>query len=145
MELSYAQFLKPKEDSDDEIAMAEVEQDKEEELLFKELVNIISFPEELSLDEVSLHLNKKNIESDLEKQQSSENLWKNLCQSMVYMNPMAVEPNKGHKIRRQGDWVCWSCKNLNFAFRNECNICKISKEWSEKLKELYLSLKAMHL
>ena len=28
---------------------------------------------------------------------------------------------------REGDWVCNSCKNLNFAFRVECNRCKLPK------------------
>lgn len=29
---------------------------------------------------------------------------------------------------RQGDWICKFCKNLNFAFRNECNRCKVPKK-----------------
>ena len=29
---------------------------------------------------------------------------------------------------RTGDWICKNCKNLNFAFRNECNRCKMSKK-----------------
>ena len=29
---------------------------------------------------------------------------------------------------RQGDWICKLCKNLNFAFRNECNRCKMPKK-----------------
>ena len=28
---------------------------------------------------------------------------------------------------REGDWVCHSCKNLNFAFRVECNRCHLPK------------------
>ena len=28
---------------------------------------------------------------------------------------------------REGDWICKSCKNLNFAFRVECNRCKLPK------------------
>ena len=30
-------------------------------------------------------------------------------------------------IEREGDWVCHSCKNLNFAFRVECNRCHLPK------------------
>ncbi|MCQ2821315.1 MAG: zinc finger Ran-binding domain-containing protein [archaeon] len=26
-------------------------------------------------------------------------------------------------VEREGDWVCPSCKNLNFAFRKQCNRC----------------------
>ena len=29
---------------------------------------------------------------------------------------------------RTGDWICKNCKNLNFAFRNECNRCKMPKK-----------------
>ena len=29
--------------------------------------------------------------------------------------------------RRKGDWVCSECHNLNFAFRLECNRCKLPK------------------
>jgi hypothetical protein len=29
---------------------------------------------------------------------------------------------------RTGDWICKNCKNLNFAFRNECNRCKMLKK-----------------
>ena len=29
---------------------------------------------------------------------------------------------------REGDWICKNCKNLNFAFRNECNRCKMHKK-----------------
>ena len=41
-------------------------------------------------------------------------------------------------IERQGDWVCKYCRNLNFAFRNECNRCKLLKKVcleTEKLNE----------
>ena len=36
-------------------------------------------------------------------------------------------------IQREGDWICDKCKNLNFKFRVECNICKTPKE--PKIKE----------
>ena len=29
---------------------------------------------------------------------------------------------------RKGDWFCQLCFNLNFAFRKECNRCKVPKE-----------------
>ena len=35
-------------------------------------------------------------------------------------------------VKREGDWICYKCKNLNFAFRNLCNKCKLPKEESEK-------------
>ena len=35
-------------------------------------------------------------------------------------------------VKREGDWICYKCKNLNFAFRSMCNKCKLPKEESEK-------------
>ena len=29
---------------------------------------------------------------------------------------------------RSGDWICKKCRNLNFAFRIECNRCKLPKK-----------------
>jgi formylmethanofuran dehydrogenase subunit D len=56
----------------------------------------------------------------------------------IFFNPM-IKQTKGYygkyqkkKTRpfteREGDWICKNCKNLNFAFRNECNRCKIPKK-----------------
>lgn len=50
------------------------------------------------------------------------------------------EPGEGKKKKfeeREGDWNCMKCKNLNFAFRTNCNRCKTSKVESEKLQEVY--------
>ncbi len=38
---------------------------------------------------------------------------------------------------RIGDWICFSCKNLNFAFRGFCNRCKISREESDNFVHQY--------
>ena len=56
----------------------------------------------------------------------------------VYFNPMLKTPKGFYgkypkkKTRpfteRVGDWICKNCKNLNFAFRNECNRCKMLKK-----------------
>ena len=35
-------------------------------------------------------------------------------------------------VEREGDWPCYQCKNINFAFRNKCNKCQMTKEESEK-------------
>ena len=49
------------------------------------------------------------------------------------------EPNEKKKkkknkefVEREGDWPCYRCKNINFAFRNKCNKCQMTKEESEK-------------
>lgn len=40
-------------------------------------------------------------------------------------------------IERSGDWICKKCKNLNFAFRQECNRCKLPKsEVTEEIKKI---------
>lgn len=36
---------------------------------------------------------------------------------------------------REGDWICKMCKNLNFAFRNACNRCKMPKKDCAEIKE----------
>ena len=33
---------------------------------------------------------------------------------------------------REGDWTCFDCNNLNFAFRTKCNRCGLAKEDSIK-------------
>ena len=33
---------------------------------------------------------------------------------------------------REGDWTCFYCNNLNFAFRTKCNRCGLAKEDSIK-------------
>lgn len=36
-----------------------------------------------------------------------------------------VQPNFQQRF---GDWICIVCKNLNFSWRNICNLCKSDKE-----------------
>ena len=60
----------------------------------------------------------------------------------IFFNPMPNVPkfyyNKIYKRKgkifteREGDWICNSCKNLNFAFRVECNRCHLAKGATEK-------------
>ena len=56
----------------------------------------------------------------------------------IFFNSIAKTPKnfynkfQSKKIRpfteREGDWICKNCKNLNFAFRVECNRCKLPKK-----------------
>ena len=34
-------------------------------------------------------------------------------------------------VEREGDWICSSCRNLNFAFRKVCNRCSLPKGESD--------------
>ena len=41
--------------------------------------------------------------------------------------------NKSPKFKkpfceREGDWICFNCHNLNFAFRTNCNRCHLTKK-----------------
>lgn len=50
------------------------------------------------------------------------------------------QPKRKHKTKntieeREGDWNCYKCKNLNFAFRKKCNRCQTSKKETEKYFE----------
>ena len=39
---------------------------------------------------------------------------------------------------REGDWVCYYCKNLNFSFRDNCNRCNAFKHDSEEQHDIYI-------
>ena len=58
-----------------------------------------------------------------------------------------IKKNKKKKFyEKEGDWLCYKCKNINFAFRKKCNKCGISLEESENLflKVLQKYLKIMN-
>ena len=41
--------------------------------------------------------------------------------------------NKKPFIERPGDWICFNCHNINFAFRTKCNRCQITKNINQIL------------
>ena len=50
------------------------------------------------------------------------------------------DKTKGKKNfeEREGDWVCYYCKNLNFSFRDNCNRCYACKNDSEEKHDIYI-------
>ena len=42
-------------------------------------------------------------------------------------------------VEREGDWICVQCKNLNFAFRNNCNRCGLTKNENQKFIEKFIN------
>jgi len=46
-------------------------------------------------------------------------------------NLQTCEGNSRIPAERVGDWVCFSCSNLNFSFRKICNRCKLSRDMSD--------------
>ena len=63
----------------------------------------------------------------------------------IFLNPMSTnkicynkfQSKKTYKCftERTGDWICNSCKNLNFAFRTVCNRCGLPKPKDQEKKE----------
>ena len=43
-----------------------------------------------------------------------------------------MDKPKKKLIERPGDWICCNCKNLNFAFRTNCNRCHLTKSENQK-------------
>ena len=58
------------------------------------------------------------------------------------INKTNIYEKKGSKqfSEREGDWICFKCKNVNFAFRIICNRCQLPKIESEKLLHLNFNL-----
>jgi hypothetical protein len=87
--------------------------------------------------------NKDSVDNVQESQNKNNQEEKKMMQTFfvptpVFFNPMLNQkkcfygkyPKKKARpfTERAGDWICNNCKNLNFAFRNECNRCKIVKK-----------------
>ena len=84
----------------------------------------------------NLDSSDKNKENQKENnEEEKKNIQTVFVRGPIFFNPM-IKPQKGFygkypkkKTRpfteRTGDWIC---KNLNFAFRNVCNRCKMAKK-----------------
>ena len=83
--------------------------------------------------------NNKNKEiKNVNNEEESKSIQTYFVPTHIFFNPMIKTPKGFYgkypkkKARpfteRAGDWICKNCKNLNFAFRNECNRCKMLKK-----------------
>ena len=83
-------------------------------------------------------------EKKIDTVNSFNKVHENIEPTMMFGNPIFFNNmpkycyNKLYKRKqkpfteREGDWICNSCKNLNFAFRVECNRCKLPKGTDSK-------------
>jgi aspartate-semialdehyde dehydrogenase len=96
----------------------------------------VQVKESLNKEETKDELNNNNIKPNDKKEQPM------LIGTPIFFNTIPTIPkycyNKMYKRKtkvfteREGDWVCNNCKNLNFAFRVECNRCHLQKDYNEK-------------
>ena len=68
-------------------------------------------------------LDYQNLEKNINKQLIKENKEGDEEKAQQFND---LKPKK-KLILRTGDWYCGYCNNLNFSFRKECNICRLSK------------------
>ena len=100
----------------------------------------MKYPSNNNINEINNLNNSKNQpeKTELKEDESNNKIPAILVPAPIFYNPM-VKNNKNVYgkyqkkksrpfIERQGDWICKLCKNLNFAFRNECNRCKVPKK-----------------
>ena len=108
------------------------------------------------------YVNKENQKGKEKKDEKTED--KNInanktmpasfIQTPIFINPINKIPKDFYnkfqyrKMRpfgeRTGDWICKKCRNLNFAFRTECNRCKLPKKEAmenQKNKENKIKIK----
>ena len=82
---------------------------------------------------------KKNEKKDEKNEEESKNkiISNPFIQTSIFINPINKFPKDYNKFQyrkikpfgeRAGDWICKNCRNLNFAFRIECNRCKLPKK-----------------
>ena len=89
--------------------------------------------------------NKKNEIKDFKDKQQIFMNQINPLSNAIFFNQSPLNKNcfnkfQGKKIKffaeRTGDWICNSCKNLNFAFRVVCNRCQLPKPKDPEKKEI---------
>ena len=116
-----------------------INEDEEEKFLPSDLLSLSRSPSNKMEDNNNTFINKLDINSMpfFPKKRSKFNN-KNRMRHNINHNNSNNErekmKNKKKKnfVMKKGDWICYNCKNLNFAFRDKCNKCKLNKEESEQ-------------
>lgn len=82
--------------------------------------------------------NYKKKKSEKDENKISNNKFDNIKKNNVFKKEGKLK--KPFEVRA-GDWICNKCTNLNFAFRNKCNRCGLTKVMSNQQnlnkKEIY--------
>ena len=76
---------------------------------------------------------KKNNNNNVNIKNNNNVEYKKLINPTTSFIIINNKKSQKHFSERIGDWTCFSCKNLNFTFRNVCNRCKLPKERSNLL------------
>ena len=97
--------------------------------------NINNIPP-ISLNDDFNQLQNNNLNNNMFNQQMKMNIMQNNLLNHMEMNMQnnKIQHNKEKGKKpfeiREGDWTCFDCNNLNFAFRTKCNRCGLPKEIS---------------
>lgn len=108
---------------------------KQEDKLYNELNKYLNSDliDEIDDNSISKFYNKKeekiNINFDLNCPEFIPSKYKCLNQNCLLNDNIQ---GKTKFVVRKGDWKCFICGNINFAFRKKCNKCKARKDFIEK-------------
>ena len=105
--------------------------------LSKDLINELEKDDAITTDSSldTMHSYPLYLTTQLHYQDNNNN-----NQTTIINKPNAankVKKKKGFAVR-EGDWTCFYCQNLNFAYRKHCNRCKALKEHSEQQHDNYI-------
>ena len=116
-----------------------INEDEEEKFLPSGLLSLSRNPSDKMEDNNNTFMNKLDINSMpfFPKEKSNFNNKKRMryiINNNNSNNECKTINNKKKRnfVMKKGDWICYNCKNLNFAFRDKCNKCKLNKEESDQ-------------